>query len=162
MANTSAINNRQCMRVSVSIVFGSANLYTRGNSLYWQAGSGLRCVGAVVGSSQVQGRSHLTARADLESQPLLCQCSSWLSSLVANQVSLISFFRRDPRTLFLTVCNFLLKIEALVQLVTVAIYSQMGQSVWDLLYLETRGPWAVASRTQPGCNKVVRRSYRVV
>ena len=54
--------------------------------------------------SQVEGRSHLTARMHASHLSTFCQRSSWLSSLVVKQVSLINdFFRRKgPLTPFLT------------------------------------------------------------
>ena len=51
---------------------------------------GLRRLGTVVGWSQVEGRSHLTARMHASH----FVSSSWLSSLVVKQVSLISFVLR--------------------------------------------------------------------
>ena len=57
----------------------------------------LRRVGTVVGWSQAEGRSHLTARIHASHLSAFCQRSSWLSSLGVKQVSLISFVEKILR-----------------------------------------------------------------
>jgi len=53
------------VRISVSVVFGKCKPLHEREELVLVGGSGLRRVCAVVGSSHVEGRSHLTARTVL-------------------------------------------------------------------------------------------------
>ena len=55
---------------------------------------GLCRIGTMVGWSQVEGQSHLTAHMHVSHLSAFCQHSSWLSSLIVKQVSLIYFVEK--------------------------------------------------------------------